>query len=499
MGIVNSSVPFLPVFVARLGGSAFEVSLLTAIPAVSGFLLAIPIGQFLQSRTRIVPWYSRSRAVAHLAYGLAAIAVLIAPPAVIVPVILVIWAIAAIPSTIGIVSFPVVMDGAAGPRGRYQLMGLRWSIMGLTTAITVAVIGIVLEALPFPLNYQLVFIGFSFAGLVSYYFSSQFHLPTAEPPQGLAESPLGRLRETLRTVWAERAFVRFSVRQCVFVAGVRLVMPLIPLYYVLVVDAPDAWIGIIATCQSLALLVGYLFWRSQSVKRGRAFVLLTALLLAALHPAILSFVDELVVVAALAGVAGFFMAGVDLALFDALMTTIPRRYGVTFASMDTAFVNAVGIVAPLTGAALAVTVGLGTALQIGSLISLLGVVLFAADVARERRASRGAGGPAASGPVNDPAGLHDEARAGESAEVNERVALDDDQVRPLPDFDRPDLVPEPEELGSTAGARPDGVDRSGSVLVNESDLARDHLGEDAAQAGVGSGSDRDAELDRPLA
>jgi hypothetical protein len=67
MGIVNSSVPFLPVFVARLGGSAFEVSLLTAIPAVSGFLLAIPIGQFLQSRTRIVPWYSRSRAVAHLA------------------------------------------------------------------------------------------------------------------------------------------------------------------------------------------------------------------------------------------------------------------------------------------------------------------------------------------------------------------------------------------------------------------------------------------------
>ena len=55
MGIISSVSPFLPVFLVRLGGSAFEVSLLTAIPAVSGFLLAIPVGQFLQGKRRIVP------------------------------------------------------------------------------------------------------------------------------------------------------------------------------------------------------------------------------------------------------------------------------------------------------------------------------------------------------------------------------------------------------------------------------------------------------------
>ena len=79
MGVISSVTPFLAVFIVRLGGSAFDVSLLTAIPAIGGFLLAIPVGQFLQGKARIVPWYSGSRMVAHLSYAVAALVVLIAP------------------------------------------------------------------------------------------------------------------------------------------------------------------------------------------------------------------------------------------------------------------------------------------------------------------------------------------------------------------------------------------------------------------------------------
>ncbi len=257
MGIINSVTPFLPVFIVRLGGSAFDVSLLTAIPAVSGFLLAIPVGQFLQRKVRIVPWYSGSRMVAHLSYAVAAVVVLLAPVHVVVPALLAVWAIAAVPSTLGMVAFPIVMDGAAGPRGRFEMMSRRWAIMGLTTAITVALIGQVLDRLPFPANYQLIFIGFSIAGLVSYRFSSRFRVPDHAPgPSEDAGRRFGRLREMARTVRAEPAFLRYSVRQLVYVVGTRFAVPLIPLYYVREVGAPDAWIGIIATGQSLALLVG---------------------------------------------------------------------------------------------------------------------------------------------------------------------------------------------------------------------------------------------------
>ncbi len=387
MGIINSVVPFLPVFIVRLGGSEFEVSLLTAIPAVSGFLLAIPLGQFLQGKPRIVPWYSGSRLLAHLSYAVAAVVVLLAPRQMVVPALLVVWAIAAIPSTLGMVAFPIVMDGAAGPRGRYEIMGRRWAIMGLTTAITVAIIGQLLDRLPFPANYQIVFVGFTVAGLVSFRFSSQFRVPAhAARPLASAGRRLDRLREIVRTVRSEPAFLRYSARQLVYVVGTRFALPLIPLYYVREVGAPDAWIGIIATGQALALLVGYQLWRKVSVKRGGTLVLLVTLFVNALYPAALSLVDQLILVAALTALAAVFSAGVDLALFDELMKRIPRPYGVTFTSIDTALVNGASILAPLLGAAIAIALGLAVALQLASVIGLLGVILFASDSRTSRMA-----------------------------------------------------------------------------------------------------------------
>ncbi len=380
MGVINSVTPFLPVFIVRLGGSAFEVSLLTAIPAVSGFLLAIPVGQLLQGKSRIVPWYSGSRMVAHLSYAVAAVVVLLAPVEVVVPALLVVWAIAAVPSTLGMVSFPIVMDGAAGLRGRFEIMSRRWAIMGLTTAITVAVIGQLLDRLPFPANYQLIFVGFSIAGLISYWFSSRFRVPEHVPvPRVDSDGRLGRLHEMVQTVRAEPAFLRYSARQLVYVVGTRFAVPLIPLYYVREVGAPDAWIGIIATGQSLALLVGYQLWRRVSIAYGSALVLLSTLLVSALYPAALSLTNELVLVAVLTSIAAVFSAGVDLALFDELMKRIPRPYGVTFTSIDTALVNGASIFAPLAGATLATVLGIGMALQIATLIGLGAVVLFALD------------------------------------------------------------------------------------------------------------------------
>ena len=380
MGVINAVSPFLPVLIVRLGGSAFEVSMLTAIPAIGGVLLAIPIGQFLRRQQRIVPWYSGARMVAHLSYAVAALVILVAPPSLVVPALLAVWALAAIPSTIGMVAFPIVMDGAAGSRGRYALMGRRWAIMGLTSAITVALIGQALDRLPFPGNYQLALVGFSIAGLVSYRYSRQFRVPDpilADPEPGGRR--FDALREMIRTVRAEPAFLRFSARQLVYVAGTRFTLPLVPLYYVREVAATDAWIGIIATSQSLALLAGYRIWQRVSVLRGGGIVLLVPLLAVALYPAALSAAESLLLVAILAAIAGVFSAGVDLSLFDELMKRIPRAHGVTFTAIDTALVNAASVVAPLLGATIAVAFGIDVALQIASVIGLVGVVLFALD------------------------------------------------------------------------------------------------------------------------
>jgi len=399
MGVVNTASTYLPVLVARLGGSAFSIGLLTAIPAVAGFTLAIPIGQFLQRNASVVKWYSTARLIANLSYAMIALAVVLAPRDIVVPLILFLWALAAIPSTIGMVLFPIVMDGAAGPHGRLELMSRRWSYMGLTTAIVVSIVGQFLDRIPFPANYAIIFASFTMAGGASYWFSRQFRVPRIEPPPvaGRRGSFGDRIRSHLALIRSYPAFVHYSVRQLVYVCGARLVLPLIPLYYVTVVNAPDAWIGIMATGQSLALLAGYQVWRRLSRLRGTRMLLLIALVVSSLYPAALSLTDHLVAVAVLVTIASFFTAGVDLILFDELMRTVPRQYGVTFVSIDTTLVNMATIVTPLAGAALAGFLGIEVALRFGAFLSICGVVLFALEARR-----RGSGPPNATGSAGPP-------------------------------------------------------------------------------------------------
>ncbi len=404
MGVINASSTFLPVLIARLGGTAFHIGLLTAIPAVAGFTLAIPIGQYLQRKSNVVAWYSGARFVASMSYSAIAIAVVLAPRDIVIPLIMTIWAIAAIPSTIGMVLFPIVMDGAAGPHGRMELMSLRWSVVGLTMAIVTTVIGQFLDRFPFPVNYAIVFAAFSLAGVASFYYARQFRIPRVEPPALVAgrRSPRVRFRDGIALLRSYPAFLGYSIRQIVYISGNRMVLPLIPLYYVTVVDAPDAWIGIIATGQALALLGGYQVFRRISRRRGTRLLLILALTVSSIFPIALSLTDQLVLVAVLATVAGFFAAGVDLILFDELMRAIPRQYGVTFTSIDTTLVNLATIIAPLIGAALVGLVSIEFALRVGAAISLVGVVLFARE-ARRNRSAAGPVDPAAGTPPEPPA------------------------------------------------------------------------------------------------
>jgi len=385
MGIVNAAGIFFPVFLVRIGGTNLEVGLLTAIPAITGFLLAIPIGSFLQSRRNIIPWYSYSRGIAQLVYAATALAVALVPSAALVPIVLLLWFAVTIPSTIGAVAFNVVMDQAAGPRGRFDLLGRRWSIMGLTTAITVAVAGQVLELWGFPANYQLLFLAFSAAGLLSSWFSIRIRVadhPAAARPAGATRGE--RLRGYAATLRQHPLFLWFVARQFVIMFGIRVSVPLIPLWYIREAHAPDAWIGIIGTAQSLALLVGYYGWRRVGRRYPNRYLMVIVTLGIALYPALLLATRDLVVIAVVTAYGSLIGAGFDLVLFDELMKTIPARMAVTFSAFQTSVSNLAAIIAPLAGGALADLVGIGPGLFVAAVITLMGALLFITAPGRTR-------------------------------------------------------------------------------------------------------------------
>ncbi|MDP2995292.1 MAG: hypothetical protein Q8N46_09260, partial [Anaerolineales bacterium] len=179
IGVSISSVaaPFLPVFLTRLGASNFQVGLLSSMPGVTGLILAILVGRFLQTRRRIVPWFSLSRLMVISSYALTGLLTLLLPRSTMVASTLTIWAFATLPQIALAVSFSVVMNAVAGPEGRYALLSRRWAIFGLTSVVGTFIVTRVIDRVAFPLNYALMFLGLSLGGLISFYFSNRISLP----------------------------------------------------------------------------------------------------------------------------------------------------------------------------------------------------------------------------------------------------------------------------------------------------------------------------------
>jgi len=377
VGLASAAAPFLPVFLARLGASNTEVGLLTAMPGFTGLIIAIAVGRFLQGRKQVVPWFSVARLIVLSSYTATGLAPFIVPREYLVVTILGIWALATIPQTIVNVSFSVVMNAVAGPTGRYDLMSRRWSILGLTNAVTVVIVGQALDRIGFPINYQIVFMALSLGGLISYYYSSHITLPDAEPPPRVTGQSLGaRVKGYFDLIRSERPFVLFAAKRFVFLSGSQLAVPLFPLYFVREVNASDAWIGFINTAQSAIMMIGYFIWMRQTRSRGTRFVLISTTFGMSLYPLLTAFTHQVEYIAFYAALAGIFQAGVDLVLFDELMKTIPARYSATFVSLAQSLQNMSSMLAPIVGTMLATYIGLSGALVVAAALRLLGCALF---------------------------------------------------------------------------------------------------------------------------
>lgn len=383
IGLASAAAPFLPVFLARLGASNFQVGLLTSMPAFTGLFLAIIVGSFLQRQRKILPWFTVARLLGVSAYALTGIMPFLVPRSYAVPAVLAIWAVATLPQTVVAVTFSMVMNAVAGPEGRYDLMSRRWSILGLTTTIAVAVVGAVLDRMSFPFNYQAVFMGLSVGGLLSFYYSSHLQIEDNElPVQTPGLSPWQRVRGYVNLVRKEKAFLSFNAMRFVFLSGTALATPLFPLYYVRIVNANDAWIGLIATVQTALLLVGYYIWTRQTKQRGSHFVVMCTTFVIAFYPILTALTRRVEIIALYAGLSGIFQAGIDLVFFDELMKTIPVKYSATFVSLAQSLFYLSAMAAPLAGTFLADQIGLSGALIVSGGLRMLGFVLFALNMPR---------------------------------------------------------------------------------------------------------------------
>ncbi len=375
VGITAGVGSFLSVFLVRLGASSFLVGLLTAMPALTGMLLAIPVGEFLSRRPNIIPWFARSRFLVLLCYvltGLVPFVTQTREP----ELIIMIWALATLPQTLVSVAFTVVMGGVAGPRGRFTLMSRRWSILGLTNSLTVVLVGQMLNRFDFPLNYQVIFIGSAIGAFISIVFSSSLKLPPQNVPQQ-QRSMIQTLREHGGSLRHNKPFLNFTVAQVVFRGGLAMALPLFPLYWVRAVGATDSQISVINSTNTFVLMIAYFVWTRISARRGERLVLLITAFGVSFYPLLTALTTAPNLLILWAGLAGFFVAGVDLVFFDIVLATCPTENQAAFVGIYQTTVYIATFTAPLLGTALADGFGLVPALIVATVLRFAGAGLLA--------------------------------------------------------------------------------------------------------------------------
>jgi hypothetical protein len=377
VSISNVAAPFLPVFLTRLGASNFQVGLLSSMPGMTGLVLAILVGRFLQTRRNVVPWYSLSRLMVILCYALTGILTISVSEKFVIISTLAIWAFATIPQTALAVAFSVVMNAVAGPEGRYALLSRRWAIFGLTGVIGTFIVTRLIDILSFPLNYAIMFMVLSLGGFFSFYFSRKIYLADqVPPPLPSSGSPRQNLSNYLTLLRENPAFLSFSTKRFVYFSALVLSQPIMPLFLVHEVHASDGQIGTVNMTLTLIMLIGYFLWPWVSRRRGGRFVLLATTFGMTFYPALSAITPQINWIILFAGIAGLFQAGLDLVFFDELMKTVPAEYSATFVSLSQSMQYLSMIVAPLLGTWLADYIGLGGALWLSAGLRLFGFLLF---------------------------------------------------------------------------------------------------------------------------
>jgi predicted MFS family arabinose efflux permease len=214
-------------------------------------------------------------------------------------------------------------------------------------------------------------------GLLSLAFSRRIELPPQNPPpRAPTRSLVTRFTGWLDLMRAHPKFVETIGSQFIYRFGLAFAIPLFPLYYVRVLNASDQAIGFIATVNGAVLLVAYFLWARVTNKRGVRFALLTTTLTIAFYPIALAFTQQIPFVILLAGIAGTFAAGIDLVLFDMVVSSYPQDQAATFVGVQQTTVYISTFVAPLVATTLATIIGIPAALVIAGLIRLVGFGMF---------------------------------------------------------------------------------------------------------------------------
>jgi MFS family permease len=395
--LAASAVSFLAVYAARLGASGFQLGLLSAGPAVVSLFVTLPAGHWLGRIPigRSVFWSAASFRFFYLLW--IPLPLLLAPAGQVWALIAMVF-LMGVPGTALAIGFNALFAGAVPPEWRNYVAGRRNALLSITFIVVSLLCGELLDRLPFPTNYQIVF-GLGVLGGAM----STFHLwfivsdpdDQPRPPAGRSIGDLARPGVPLTLVDSRRSRVGLRwltrrrrpnllrpdvlrgpyARLMLIVAGFHLALylaiPLFPLHLVNNLHLSDQQIGLGAAVFYVSVFVGSTQLANLGSRVGNQRVTAIGAILMSSYPAFLAFSRGLglVLVGSAAGGLGWALMGGALANY--LLEKIPDGDRPAHLAWYNLALNAALLLGSLTGPWVADLIGIPAALELSAVLRLV--------------------------------------------------------------------------------------------------------------------------------
>ncbi len=365
--------PFWGASAIKLGATDYMLALLSSLPAAVGLLSQVPSALIIDRYdNRLKPtliW-----AAAHRIFYLLFAVVVLLPIEDIAKAwtFILMFSLMNFPATTVGIAWTALMGELFDPRLRARIFGDRNMICTLTTLLSTAAAGPLLDSMAWPANYAVLYtVSFAMVMGSLYYLTKHKETPLAEDQRISSE----RGGKGFILVRNDKAFLKFVGAVLTIHVGFHVPASLWTILFVRIMNLSNAWLGAFSMASGICSFLSYKSWGKWCGHHGNLKVLAAT---AAAHiplPVIYTYWRSPYVFIGLSCLGGFFGAGFGLALFNALLDFSPATARPAYVASYNVALGVSGVVWPFFGVWLYESFGMNFAMNTSFALRVLGIAL----------------------------------------------------------------------------------------------------------------------------
>jgi MFS family permease len=361
LGFATAATTYINVYAIRLGASNQLLGLRTSIPSLLVVLLRIPAAHLMERTSDRKTLIVRALAVGRFVYLL----IFLLPWLGALPLLRQIPDATLFVGMVILISVPSVLSAAGWdsffadvvPSGRRaRVVGMRSTMTHVMMLTVVPLMGYFLDWVPFPLNYQIIFLLAFIGAMVSTWHVKRIQVD-APTTKAEASKPLN-VQEARRIVRDSPEFGALLLGTFIYQWAVSLASPLFNVYFVEHLGASESWIGWRTTLASIASIVAYRFWPRRVEQLGERRVLTLAAPMMALFPLLTGLSQSLTPNLLIILIPRLFGSAVMLSRYGILLRVCPDDRRPTYIAIYAILANIAAFIAPMVGVNLVDWIGI---------------------------------------------------------------------------------------------------------------------------------------------